>query len=317
MKKPTSEQLAEFFGTWKTKLSKCLEPEMQCDGSPIRAHSVQNARILDLLQASGHVIAPSIRFGVDGPQITFDSIGRNNATTFTGLCSVHDANIFAPIDNAAFDKRNEQQLFLFAYRAVTRELHTCMEGAVRIQLGYKSRVDRGIDPKDVPSAAGQLATEHLIKAFLTYQYREKYFDEPLMAKNYGTLTHDVLTFENQSPVIAVSSLFSLGWNEMKDDVTCVALNVFPTDDKHTSVIFSYAQPDRTPARAALDRILTSSGDYQKYELSKTILHHCENFVLNPKWFNAWSNKKVKAIHDAFCASLSGENIKDDPDLMLF
>jgi hypothetical protein len=40
------------------------------------------------------------------------------ASTFTGLCSPHDAEIFRPIDTENFNPRSQEHLFLIAYRSV-------------------------------------------------------------------------------------------------------------------------------------------------------------------------------------------------------
>jgi hypothetical protein len=52
-----------------------------------------------------------------------DSAGRNEASTFTGLCSAHDADLFRPIDTRELDVNDREQFFLLAYRSVTREVH--------------------------------------------------------------------------------------------------------------------------------------------------------------------------------------------------
>ena len=59
----------------------------------------------------------------------FKSVGRNDATTFTGLCSEHDRRMFEPIDKATINVLDEEHLFLFAYRSVLRELHADATGA--------------------------------------------------------------------------------------------------------------------------------------------------------------------------------------------
>jgi hypothetical protein len=290
---------------------------MSCDKSPIRAHSIQNARVLDLLAVDGHLISFRLKFSSMGPDLNFEPVGRNKASTFSGLCSEHDAQLFRPLDTKPFDRNDPEQLFLLAYRSVTRELHAVMEGAARMQLAYSSRVERGLDPADEISPAGALATSHLMNAFITYQYREKYFDEPLFAANYGAIEHDVLVLENQSPCIAVCSLFSLDEIEKEDDIVRVVLNVMPVDAKRTLAIFSYTRDDRAKARAALDRVFSSSGAYQKYELSRLILSHMENWLLSPAHFATWTAEKTAVIRDAFTATALKGEVREHPDLMLF
>ena len=53
-----------------------------------------------------------------GPQATFKSEGRNEASTFTGLCKFHDNHIFEPIEKHPLNLGNPEYLFLLSYRAL-------------------------------------------------------------------------------------------------------------------------------------------------------------------------------------------------------
>jgi hypothetical protein len=101
--KPTPKQLKHFFEVQAGKLNRCLEPTLACDKKVIRAHSIQNARVLDLLVENGHVITPQQKMGKNGPDISFEKVGRNNASTFSGLCAEHDASLFQILDKEPFD----------------------------------------------------------------------------------------------------------------------------------------------------------------------------------------------------------------------
>lgn len=294
---------------------------MSCGKPPIRAHSIQNARVIDLIAAKNHVISFRPRYTLDGFLIDFKSIGRNEASTFTGLCATHDAELFRPLDTRAFDLGDREQLFLLADRSVTRELHAVMEGAARIQAAYQSRVERGVDPKGEPSAAGMQAVQQFMVAHMTWLYRADHFDRALLAQRYDDIEHDVILLDRQKPSIAVSAMFSL--DELVkngEDVVRVSLNVVPLSYDQTAVVFSYTSEDRPSAQAALSRVLTSAGAYQRYELSREIVGRVENFLIAPAHFATWSEKKVKIIKEAFVATIMSRGLsamKDHPDLMLF
>jgi hypothetical protein len=315
------EDIGRFFKTYQAHFGKCLAPGLACEKTTIRAHSIQNAQVIDLLQTSGHVIALRPHFSAAGPEIDFESVGRNHASTFTGLCEEHDAGLFEPIDTKPLDTRDRQQLFLLAYRSVTRELHAVMEGASKIQSSYSSRVEQGIDPADAPSPAGIVATQHLLVSFFTHEYRAKHFDVPLLSGKFDEVEHDVIVFEDQKPALAVSSLFSLDEVVKEDgDITRVVLNVMPVSATCTLAIFSYTSEDQRKAKAMLERILVSQGEYQKYELSKLILGHIENFLVAPSHFATWGDEKKSRIRSAFKkTAMNGgfADIEDHIDLMLF
>lgn len=212
---------------------------MSCQQSAIRAHSIP-------------------KFTAEGPSIEFKYVGRNDASTFTGLCAEHDARLFAPIDTKAFDAGDREHLFLLAYRSVTRELHAVMEGAVKIQFTYSSLVERGIESGTEASPAGITATQALLRSFFTYRYRERYFDALLLSHRFDAIEHDVIILEKQTPCIAVSSLLSVDATWTNDDFKGIVLNVMPIDRQTTMAIFSYAASDRPKATPILDRILSSN-----------------------------------------------------------
>ena len=55
---PRNELKHFAFQLWGTQFLQCLEPTEECTDRSIGAHSVQNQRILDVLQEDGHVVMP-------------------------------------------------------------------------------------------------------------------------------------------------------------------------------------------------------------------------------------------------------------------
>ena len=310
MPTPDREALSAFFAIHNARFNRCLAPGTKCDKTAIRAHSIQNARTLDLLIADNHVIAFRPRASATGIETDFNSVGRNNASTFTGLCAEHDSAIFSPIDRETLDPTNREQLFLLAYRAVTFELHAIIEKAVMLQNMYTERVKRGWDSRSELSPAGQLATEDLLHAFITWRYRADKFDSDLLSQQYSNIESDILIFENQKPRIAVSSLFTIEGIAKEDDTVRIALNVLPVSTSSTVVIFSYHKEDAALGRAGLDRILGATGEYQKYELSKLIIRKLSNFYISPKWFSEWSQEKRERIKGEFLNTVLREHARN-------
>jgi len=323
MQKPSTPEdkklLGKAFRIYNWQFGKCLAPAMQCQNAPIQAHSIQNGRVIDLLEDKGHVIALAPRFSQAGPDIRFRSIGRNLASAFLGFCGQHDNEIFAPLDKKPFDTADQEQLFLLAYRAVSRELHATMDAVSKIQSMYKVRVDQGIDFTDDQSPAGVKAVEQMLFSWTTWKYRNKFYDEPLVAREFSVIAHDVLTFQNQTPALAVSSFISLDDMRPGDaDFPGVAVNVLPVSGDTTVAIFSYAPSITGKVRTSLDRILTANGDHQNYELSKLIIARMSNFIVSPTHFVAWSKDKVDRLERAAIESVvSGRDPEEHQDLMLF
>lgn len=300
-------QAAEF--------SKCFWHEAKCEQPAIRAHSVQNARVLDLLVRDGHLVGFTRRMAPTGPQIDFGLVGRHRATTFGGLCAQHDEELFGPLDRGPFDPENPHHLFLVAYRAVHREFHAACAAGWRLQMGYQQRVALGFDSGNAPSPAGLLATDRMIRAYDTYEYKQE-VDAAFDAGDYGAFVHDVLALETE-PTIAVCSLFMQGI-EVNGVPARIALNVLPLAPTRTVAVCSYLIRDARTGRATLDRVLDSAGMHQKYELSRRVLNFCENMVVAPAYFDRWSDRKKAVVRDYFVQTIHAEDPSfEDPDLMLF
>lgn len=87
-----------LFSSLAARIKPCLEPTYTCANTAIRAHSVQNAAVMDLLHRKGHVKSLTVnRSNADRFELIWADVGRNRATTFEGFCSEHDAALFAPI----------------------------------------------------------------------------------------------------------------------------------------------------------------------------------------------------------------------------
>jgi len=305
------EALGRFFDIKNGRFDRCLEPTMVCEQRAIRAHSIQNRHTLELLQAAGHVVALRPRAtGDQPPTIDFELIGRNNASTFAGFCGEHDRFIFAPIDTKPLDIGDREQLFLFAYRAVTFELHAIMESAAKIQSMYQARVDLGWDPADKTSPAAQFATSNLLYSWITWRYRADKFDEDFLSRQFDNLDHDVIFMDTSRPSIAVSSLFTVEGVTHDDDTVRIALNVLPLTCDRTVALFSYHKTDSSLGRAALGRILTAQGEYQKYELSKLIVRKMSNFYVSPDHYATWGLEKRNRIREEFTITALREHARN-------
>jgi hypothetical protein len=313
------ELIRTAFRLRGTEFSRCFAPGALCDEAAIHAHSVQNAKVLDHLAREGHVIAPTHKMDVDkGILVELSEVGRNKATTFAGLCRVHDAGLFAAIENHELDLANPEHLFLLAYRAVIYELHACSAAGWMLQLGYQKRVELGLDPKDEPSPAGLRATGRLAVAYDTYLYKLR-FDEIHESGPFASLTHDVLRLDVQTATVAASAMFSL--DELfnaENQVVRVCLTIVPIAPTQTVAVLSYLAQDAALARAHLARIIQSSGAHQKYELSRHLLNHCSNFVLAPAFVDTWTAEKRQLITDYFARTVLENDLSfEHPDLMLF
>jgi hypothetical protein len=307
-----------FFNAQKKNFEGCLHPSMNCPRPAIRAHSVQNRRVLDLIQQDGHVMMLKYKVKGDDPILEFEKVGRNEASTFTGLCSEHDTELFKVIDTEPLNVDNEEHLRLLAYRSVIRDLHTNIEQGNRLWLLDQELVKAtGGDPREVVSVPFLCALEFYEKAKNVYKYRRTHFDRPLEQGKQPDLKHSVLELPNQAPVLAVSALFSTSHSE-QGDIIGPTLNIVPMNEKRTAVILSCPTEQENSVKEALKTTCQAEDDRLRHEISKLIIQRVENFVLSPKHYNSWSADRQKRIVQEFERALfKPEALQDHEDLMLF
>jgi hypothetical protein len=253
-----------------------------------------------------------------GLDIQLSRTGRNEATTFAGLCAVHDAEIFAPIDTQSFDPANPEHLFLLAYRATIYELHATVAAGWAMQHLYQKRVELGLDPKEQPSDAGLHATSRMLVSYETYMYKLQ-FDEAYQTRQFDTIVHDAIELRVAAPTVTASALFSVDehFNSANETVR-VCLTILPLTSTRTVAILSYLPIDAPIARTHLSRVLESSGAHQMYELSRYLLNYCSNFVLSPVFYESWAPTKRAVVTEYFVRTTQKNDLAYEAlDLMLF
>ncbi|MBH5397381.1 hypothetical protein HZZ13_06195 [Bradyrhizobium sp. CNPSo 4010] len=310
MAKKDGKKTAAFFDLQKKDYSKCLHGAFDCEREPIRAHSIQNAKVLDLLQKDNHVRTPLGKIkGGEHPEFEFGLIGRNNASTFTGLCSKHDTELFNLIDTEPLDVKNFYQLYQLAYRSLMRELHTCLEAAFRFQIAHIENVEKGITKKGQPDGPGLAAVVFFTKAWRVFRYREKHFHDKLQ------LGHYAIELKDQAPTVAVSSFFSVAFDE-NEDIIGPLFNVVPLDATNTVAILSYPQEHKAEIKAKLPKVF--EGADNKKALSHLILQRVENFVLSPTFYDGWTAQKRTNVLKFFNESIfEPAEPPEGQDLLLF
>ncbi len=287
------ETLNHFFKVQGVSTDLCHEPSEKCEQTAIRAHAIPSGTVLSTMAKNGHVVMLQMRLKSPPPaEFDFKLVGISKATTFTGLCSVHDHDIFRPIDVRLPDLADPSHLFLLAYRAVLREYHVCLQNAWRFQSTYQKRIEVGLSSGAERCDFGMLATDHIANSFECYRYKRQ-FDLSYLAKDWSKLQHHIIVLKDQRPSIAVSSMFSLD-NLDAPETPRVTLSVFPSGED-VVIVFSAITSDASIVSPHIDRILTSDGFFQKYLLSKLILQSCENFVLAPSYYNSMTQDRKNTL----------------------
>jgi hypothetical protein len=313
-----NENIQIFIQARKKTYEKCLHGDLTCDGKPIDAHSIQNAKVFELILTDGHVLMPDFRLVNGEPRLEFVKIGRNDASTFTGLCSKHDTELFKSIDTEPLDVDNCEHLRQLAYRSVMREFHTHLLNSEQAWAVHEQFCKAGgADPAEEATAASVVALDHDRKALEVLNYRKKHFDTPLSEGKTPDLGHLIITMDGQAPVLAASALFSTGFTT-DGDIIGPTLNVVPLSQAQSVAVISYPTAQETEVTAALAKVFDADEKSLKYELAKLIIQRVENFTLCPAHYEKWSNDRKARVLREFEANLAEpKEIADHEDLNIF
>lgn len=283
-----------------------------CSSKVINAHSIQNNKILNKISDDGEVLGVKLEIGETGfPEPTLKRIGRKNASTFLGFCNSHDTEIFKPIELNDYNKNNDEQEFLFAYRALAKEYYTKKTVANLYEKMLTLKKDELIElreycglPIDVGLDGYREHLELISKG--TNESIEKLdaLKIPMNINLENNKFYKIKTKVIELPTeyhIAVSSIFFIEWdvegNLINDllyykNIKPTFLTIFPQDGK-TFILMSYLKKHKSYFDFIDDQILNKSLELQKIIISNMITLYVENVFISPIKWNILSEKAKK------------------------
>lgn len=297
---------------------KCSVPasfSKDCSNRIIKAHTVSKSSSLKEIAENSHVygITPDLR-KLDEHEGKFvpEPIGINQASTFTGFCSIHDKELFSKIEDKPFLSIPEQ-CFLIAYRSLARELY--------IKDGMNKFVEK-INDKKIPTINEII----LQKAFQQSGYINELtladltfikcrFDELLTNQIYNELHHDILIL-TEPPQLMASATLALQFDFQGN--TIQTLNNNPECPDYTIInsfssdgigyfILSSLNTQRKTTKLFIESLLQLNKREIGNALVRFIVSYCENFYIGPKWWNSKSKVIQDSMIDRFLHGIDGGN----------
>jgi len=261
---------------------------------------------MGLLAEDGHVVEVAPRG--QPPRLSLNRVGRHRATTFTGLCAQHDAEMFRALDSEQLDPENPEHLFLLAYRAVMREHHVLRRGEEMMRRAAA-----------LPQLSGRTSHDYFGDVARSFsRYRSRYFEPAFRDSDFDSLESRVVEIETSSATVAVSSLYSLDLLTRPDgDIARAALSVVPLSQHRSIAVISCVTDDLHLLEPELARVLDDDAHGLPLRLSHLILETSENFVLRPGFTEQWSSRKKRKIVKAAGLLSALHSVPDDDELMLF
>jgi hypothetical protein len=285
----------------------CLYPvgTGTCSGTVIKAHSISRSAALSPISRNNQVYQPNIDpFAIvrsDG-EIEHHLVYIATATTFTGFCGLHDAQLFRPIDTSSL-KPTREQAFLFHYRAICRELYVkrpTLESTSQLREADRGRSVKFQERLQKLVAVGQMAISNSISEL---EGEKKICDAAIQA---GTLPdiHGLVFHFDDLPTIACSGLtqpvFDFRGNEIQNlaDMTIpmqrMSFTLLPSDSGGIGVLAWLASSDQVCRRFA-NSLLNVSDEAKCSAIVQWVFDSFENHALQPEWWEGLNEPMRKEL----------------------
>ncbi|MBD1880750.1 hypothetical protein [Coleofasciculus sp. FACHB-T130] len=299
----------------ESRVKECFCASDECS-SVIKAHSVQNNKILREIATDGLVVQLKPE-DLDGNFIIeSEEIGRKIATVSTNFCGFHDTKIFLPIESKDYRKNDKQQEFIFAYRAFAREYHLKREAKNLYENARKAAREDNKHFFDLVLKGTNNTLRQLEKE------KEK-LNTALKKSDFGIFGTHIIEFHGNYQ-IAASSLFAIkedlqgnpinDLSDLDQELKWIFLSVFPQKSK-TLVLLSFYKKNRKLFSFIRNQLMKKSLQEQKLIISNILLCHVENLVLSPRVWEKLLPEKQDAVKRIFlktitCSENRLSNIRD-------
>jgi len=279
----------------------------ECSGKIKKAHSIQKEKVLSQLESNingNNLVYTLNEFREEQLRIVeLIPIGKNKASIFTGFCDFHDSKLFSPIENDPF-KGNNEQLFLFAYRAFAHGFHQVVE-----QLKFytsKSLILNHLPLNYLNDTI--LFTANDIREFSGYK---KILNNLIETKKFDGLNHYYKKIKPFVP-IACSSVLSPLYTykniflNPSNGSSYLMLTIIPNFDE-TIVCISNFKDDRK-GRILLDELKSLPDEDFKEAISSLLIYCTTNTFFSPTLWNKFSNEEKQQLYNEinFCIKEGGK-----------
>lgn len=264
----------------------------------INAHSIQKNKSLSTIADNGFVYKLSSDIGTlrkNKGQPAYKKYGINKVSTFLGFCKKHDNNLFEPIDNFPLIP-TDQQIFLYAYRSLCKELFV-KENSLKL---IESQLNEGLNQKAINELLLNLRTGTAFGLKNLIEHKARY-DSSLKKEFYHEIKY-VLFLSKTKPFIAFSGLFYPDFDFMGrrlqnlgDHNSHLELITFCSAPMSAGwgFLFSWHKSSSNVCVDFMKSLATVMHADRKIDdlLFRMAISNCENYALSPQWW-----EKLSTIH---------------------
>ena len=275
-----------------------------CSGPLIRAHSIQNNRILDRICVDNHVyrLEPIVE---NDFAVKLKKIGRNQASTFFGFCNDHDTKIFLPIEVKDYACTSQQD-FLFAFRALTLETHMKKRQMDNVINIFKEFPNKLLDPffvrmyrvalsdyRDYENDFELLESSYIKNDFGLFNtfFHQLDYEVPFATCATFAIQHDldgkeINEIHNIDPSVKIAPVF---------------VNIYPILGR-SNIIISHLARDNHIYTDYFNQLRSLKTEQLVRYLNALLVHSTENIFFSPKLIDSMTSEARSALERSFLVS---------------
>lgn len=268
----------------------------------INAHSIQKSKSLSSIAENGQIYVVAGAIGdlkKNGEKLIYKKDGINKFSTFSGFCKHHDNELFKVIDESPLIP-TEQQVFLYAYRSLCREVFVKENSLELINSQIKHHNNKAVNEL---LNSDKIAT---IFSLGNLKRHKSEYDNSLKNKSYFDIKH-VLFISKQKPCVAFSGLFwpdfdflgrllqNLGDHEAKLEL--ITMCSAPMTDNKWGFLFAWNNNSSnicSEFMKSLATMLYKNNDIGDL-LFRLAISNCENLAISPQWWEKLSDYHKEKI----------------------
>lgn len=334
------QTLQKALGIVESEMTRGIEYKScfyhSCTAKPIKAHSIQNNKILNRISHNGMVACP--KPSVDSEDVVIDvvPVGRGIASTFFGFCNYHDTEIFKPIENTDYTIGNGEQEFLFAYRALAKEYSTkhktrgLYERVANLsqdefnEIRIKAGLTDGFSP-DMLNTFGKISLRGTDESLVILERYRKMMNTNLDRGRFWKIETNTVVLPKFYPVAVSSFTFiekDLNGNVINDleiykDMKPLFLSIFPQGEE-TFALFGYFARHKDSYAFIDKQILNADLATKKVILSNIIAQYVENAFFSSAFWNRIPVAEQKKFNIIFRDTMLGKgSLVIDANMNLF
>ena len=288
------ENYAKSQGSKKTCSVNNLYPEA-CSKKIIKAHTISKSASLKEISENGHVMGtkPNLSGLIkSNGKLKLEKVGINQASTFTGFCSIHDKELFSPLEDEPITLNNIQ-LFLFAYRGMCKELFHKEQNKGTASVMRDADRGQGAIIQGFLQNMANSYDQGVDLALRDLRYLKSEMDSMLVHSIYSKINHCIFEF-SETPKILVSAMITpemdfhgnqLQRLGLEDEVYNYILFNCVSYDGRGCFVFSWLPENDEYCNKFIDSLLKFNNEKISDALVRFCYSFSENTWASPSWWN--------------------------------